>query len=117
MRVLVVDADWDLREMVADLLLDSKVEVLGAASADEALLLLRGEPVDVVLCHLPILRARDRRLRRRLASLPTSPRVVAMSASGIRATGEEADASLAKPFTRSQLLAALRLRYSGSDPR
>ena len=112
MRVLVVDADRDLREMIADLLLDAKVEVLEAGSADEALLLLRGEPVDVLLCHLPILRARGGRLRRRLSSLPAPPRVVAMSASGVRATGEEVDASLAKPFTRSQLLAALRLSYS-----
>jgi two-component system response regulator FlrC len=111
MRVLVVDADRDLREMVADLLLDSGVEVCEAESVDEAVLLLRSERVDVLLCHLPILRARGGRLLRRVASFSEPPRVIAMSGSGERAGGGEADAHLAKPFTRAQLLAALRPLY------
>lgn len=112
MRVLVVDADPDLREMVADLLLDSQVEVVEAESADEALLALRGAHVDVVLCHLPILRARGGRLLRRLASLPDAPRRVAMSGSGERVRPGEVEASLCKPFTRAQLLAALRCQQA-----
>lgn len=107
MRVLVVDADRDLREMVADLLFDAKVEVLHAESVDAALRLLRGDPVDVLLCHLPLLRAGGGRLRRAAVALPAPPRLVAMSASGVRAPQGEVDANVAKPFTRSQLLAAL----------
>jgi CheY-like chemotaxis protein len=110
MRLLVVDEDRDLREMVADLLLDSQVEVCEAQSADEALLRLRGERVDVLLCHLPILRAHGGRLLAGATSLPAPPRVIAMSASGLPQP-PEVDAHLARPFTRAQLVVALRTPY------
>lgn len=108
MRVLVVDADPDLREVIADLLIDPGLTVVEARDADEALQALQGDAVDVLLCHLPILRSAGGRLCRRVHALRPPPRIVAMSAIGCRAASDEADANLAKPFTRSQLLAAVR---------
>jgi DNA-binding response OmpR family regulator len=110
LQMLVVDADRDIREMVADLLADQGIVVLEAEAADDAMRVMQDQHLDLLLCHLPILRADGQITRCARALLPPA-RVVAMSAIGGIAAGHEADASLAKPFTRAQLLAAL-----GSGP-
>ena len=107
-RVLVGDRDADVRNVVEDLLLNHDFEVRQAANTDEAMLELRNGDFDVLLCHLGLLRSEDGRLSRRAQELQPALRVVAMSAAGGQAGHGEADANLAKPFTRSQLLAALR---------
>jgi DNA-binding NtrC family response regulator len=106
--VLVADRDTDIRNVVEDLLLDYDFEVRQAANLDEAVRELRDGAIDVMLCHLELLRSGDGRLGRRAQELQPALRVVAMSAAGAQAESDEADANLAKPFTRSQLMAALR---------
>lgn len=106
--MLVVDADADVRNVVEDLLAGQGFEVHQAANPDEALLTLRLQACDVLLAPLPMLRARGGCLSRRARELRPAPWVVAMSAAGMRARRYEADATLAKPFMRTQLLAALR---------
>jgi CheY-like chemotaxis protein len=110
LQLLVVDADRDLREMVADLLLDQGFEVVEAETADAAMRVMQGQHPDLVLCHLPILRSDAGRLTRCARALLPPARIVAMSAIGRVAAGHEADASLTKPFTRAQLLTALESR-------
>ena len=107
-RVLVVDGDEEVRNVIEDLLIDRGFEVHQAANADEAVLELRGNPFDVLLCHLALLRSVRSGLNQRVRALHPTPRVVAMSASGTPARSDEANASLSKPFSRSQLLDALR---------
>ncbi len=107
-KVLVADRDADIRHVVEDLLIDDGFEVRQAADANEALLELRDGAFDVLLCHQELLRSGDGRLGRRAQELHPALRVVAMSAGGSQARSDEADANLAKPFTRSQLVAALR---------
>lgn len=107
LQLLVVDADRDLREMVADLLLDQGFAVLEAETADAAMRVMQDQHLDLLLCHLPILRSDAGRLTRCARTLLPRARIVAMSAIGRAAAGHEADANLAKPFTRAQLLAIL----------
>ena len=109
-RVLVVDGDAEVREVVEDLLLDQGFEVRQAANADDALLELRANAFDVLLCHLTVLRSVHGRFRRSVHELQPVPRIVAMSAIGAQARSDEASASLSKPFTRSQLLETIRPR-------
>ncbi|MAG33519.1 MAG: hypothetical protein CL908_21795 [Deltaproteobacteria bacterium] len=106
--VLVVDSDAEVRNVIDDLLFDQGFEVRLGATVEEALQELRGSRFDVLLCHLPLLRTEDEGFCHRLRELRPKSRVVAMSASGAQARGDEADASISKPFTRSQLVAALR---------
>ena len=108
MRVLVVDPDPDVREVISDLVFDAGVEVLGVASLEGALPALERERLAVLLCHAQILCLHDGLLSRRARRKRPPLRVVAMSGGGLRAPRGEADANLAKPFTRAQLLAVLR---------
>lgn len=107
-RLLIVDGDADVRSVVEDLLCDRGFWVRQASSCEEAVLVLRVEVFDILLCHLDTLQERDGRLARQVRALEPRPRVVAMSARGREAMPDEADANLAKPFTRMQLLATLR---------
>lgn len=106
--LLVADEDADVRSVVEELLLDRGFEVYQAASAAEAAGVLREMDFDTLLCHLELLRARGGRLGREARSLRPALWIVAMSASGGLATDHEAHANLAKPFSRAQLLAAVR---------
>jgi len=107
-RVLVADSDADVRHVVEDLLIGQGFEVRQAANADEAVLELRDGVFDVLLCHRELLRSGDSRVGLSAQELQPALRVVAMSAGGAQAGRDEADANLAKPFTRMQLVAALR---------
>ena len=107
-RVLVADGDADVRHVVEDLLIGQGFEVRQAANADEAVLELRDGAFDVLLCHRELLRSGDGRVGLSAQELQPALRVVAMSAAGAQAGRDEADANLAKPFTRMQLVAALR---------
>lgn len=107
-RVLVVEGDADVRDVVEDLLIDEGFEIREVANENDALVELNKNTFDVVLCHLVLLRSARNRLSRRVHELQPTPRVVAMSASGAQARSDEANANLPKPFTRSQLLEAIR---------
>jgi CheY-like chemotaxis protein len=106
-RVLVVDGDVDVRNVIEELLVDHGFEVSQAPSPDEAVAELRRAAFDALVCHLEMLRARDDCLARRARELRPALKVIAMSAGASRATRDEADANLAKPFTRAQLIAIL----------
>ena len=107
-KVLIVDSDMDIRDVVEDLLVDHGYEVRKAASPEQAVVELRADVFDILLCHLDLLQAADGSLSRELRARRPKTRVVAMSASGHQAGVDEADANLAKPFTRTQLLETLR---------
>jgi CheY-like chemotaxis protein len=116
-RVLVVDSDRDIREVVQDLLSgphsEPELDVRTVGDPEAAVRALTGVEAgefDALLCHLPALRAKGGRLARQARALGPKLRVVAMSANGRRATEGEADANLAKPFSRAKLLAALLSR-------
>jgi CheY-like chemotaxis protein len=107
-RVLVVDGDAEVRDVVEDLLIDRGFEVHQAADEDEAVSELHTNTFDVLLCHLTLLRSGHEQLCRSVHEVQPNTRVVAMSASGAHARRDEASANLPKPFTRLQLLEALR---------
>jgi CheY-like chemotaxis protein len=109
-RVLVVEGDAEVRDVVDDLLVDEGFEVREVANVDDALLELDKTSFDVLLCHLALLRSANDRLSRQLREIQPTPRIVAMSASGAHARSDEANENLSKPFTRSQLLEAIRPR-------
>jgi len=106
LRVLVVDMDAGVRSVVEDLLFDRGFEVRQAANQEFAVLELRQRVFDVLLCHLSLLRSAP--LQRCAQELRPTLWITAMSASGARARREEADANLAKPFTRLELVTSLR---------
>ena len=105
--VLVITDDADIRELVEDLLLEEGWSVHQAASMQSALRELRSHRFDALLCHLRVLRAEKGRLIREVRALQPGAHLVAMTASGPGAGSDEADANLAKPFTRAQLVEAL----------
>jgi CheY-like chemotaxis protein len=114
MRVLVADSDTDVRGVIADLLVGPGFEVRLAADTQEARSALAGDEIDVFLCDLELLRSDHDPLGRFAQSLARRPYLVAMSASGNSAGSKEADRCLAKPFTRSQLLAAIHRGGAGA---
>jgi DNA-binding NtrC family response regulator len=105
--VLVVTDDEDIREVVEDLLVEEEWGVHQAANLQSALRELRSQRFDALLCHLRVLRAEEGRLIREARALQPGAHLVAMTASGPGAGSDEADANLAKPFTRAQLVEAL----------
>ena len=109
-RVLVVDSNAEVRNVIEDLLFDQGFTIRQAANADDALMALREDAPDVLLCHLTLLRSERGGLSRRALEPWPALRIVAMSASGGQARSDEASVSLSKPFTRSQLLEAIRPR-------
>ena len=106
--VLVVDGDSEIRDVVEDLLFEQGFLVHQAADGDQAVREIRENTFDILLCHLSLLDTVREQLSRCAPALETPPRVVAMSASGAHAESDRASANLSKPFTRRQLLRALR---------
>lgn len=104
-RIMVVDDDPDVPELIAELLFDRDCEVRSAASLDEAMRTLRVSGCDVLLCHLGTLRATP--VQRQLEQLEPRPRLVVMSASWIDEGALGAESILRKPFTRARLIEAI----------
>jgi len=106
-RLLVIDDDPHIRRLIALQLRD--YEVVAAATGEEALALADGEHFDVVLVDLILPYFGGFRVCQKLKSRSDAPRVVIMTGDDsqqTRATASEygADAFLAKPFTREELL-------------
>lgn len=111
--VLVVDDEEEVREGVAEILLLHGYGVHAAASASEALQLLRGEAIDAVLLDLimPGLTALD--FRRAQTAEPGMAAIPVILMTGHVEIAEQARllgaiACLRKPFDEARLLAALR---------
>ncbi|HET9316665.1 MAG TPA: response regulator [Vicinamibacteria bacterium] len=86
LRVLVVDDDTDTRELFAAVLTTGGASVSTASSASEALALLAGRPVDVVLSDIAMPGGDGYWLVRQIRALPDAPvnavPVVAVTAFG-----------------------------------
>src|SRR5215467_13793189 len=113
-RLLVVDDDPAVRELVVALLTNEPVDVLQATSGEEALALAGrdGEAVDVVVSdvELPGICGYET-VRRLLARFPRLESIIISGAAQdapahVRATGPSA--FLRKPFERAELLALVR---------
>lgn len=109
-RMLVVDGDSEIRDVVEDLLFGHGFAVHQAADAMQAVREMRENDFDVLLCHFILLAPVRDQLSQSDPALQPPPRVVSMSASGSHAPSDQASANLSKPFTRRQLLKALRGR-------
>ncbi len=116
MRVLVVDRERDVREVIEDLLLDHGFEVHHASSRPEAIGALRDRRFEALLCHLSLLREEGGQLAYASRHLQPGLRVIAMSASAELAAPGEADANLLKPFTRRQLLEVFKQTPEQAGP-
>jgi DNA-binding response OmpR family regulator len=113
MRLLVVDDDLHIRRLVGIYLRQAGYDVTEAASGEEALQVSHAAPFDVVLIDLILPHYGGFRLCQKLKSQPGAPRIVITTGddspqSRERAVEAKADAFLAKPFTREELLAALQ---------
>lgn len=114
MRVLIVDDEAEIRDVLSLLLAGEDIEVLAAEDGWEGLRLARDEQPDLILMdiHMPVLDGvtATALLKRdpRTAHIP----VIAMSAGrNLRrqSSGLSADGLLAKPFDLDELLAHVGL--------
>jgi len=112
-RLLIVDDDKDVRELLADVLAEYGFAVAVASDGREALQILReavntGEPPRVVLLdlHMPVMNGREFRAHQKaepaLAAIP----VITMSSDWDPRI--EAHATLKKPLQLATLLASLQ---------
>jgi len=113
MKLLIVDDDLHIRRLIGLYLRDAGFEVTEAATGEEGLLIAQNGPFDVVLIDLILPHYGGFRLCQKLKSVQSPPRVVITTGddsthSRELASEAKADAFLAKPFTREQLLAALQ---------
>ena len=118
-RVLVVDDDPDLREIIAMVLAENDIEVKVAANGHEALSSVRHQAPDLILLDMRMpemdgwefSRALDREgLRRPPIIVFTAAADAAERASEVRA-----DAWLGKPFDIGELLSTVREQLSRSS--
>src|SRR5512143_931666 len=111
--VLLVEDDDDSRELMAEVLASAGYEVVTAASGAEAVRLLPGRRVDVVITDLGLPGMGGREVAR--ASKALAPGVPVVVVTGwteredvARARGREVDAVLVKPVDPDGLSAAVR---------
>ena len=113
MKLLVVDDDLHIRRLIGIYLRDAGFEVTEAASGEEGLHTAQSQAFDVVLVDLILPHYGGFRLCQKLKAAPSPPRVVITTGDDSPQSRElakesNADGFLAKPFTREELLAALR---------
>ena len=114
-RVLVVDDDPRIRQTLASLLEDNKIDVITAANGQEGLDTVRDTSPDLVLCDVIMPRVNGFEFCRRLrADLETRLTPVVLI-TGLRAQDDRvqgieagADDFLSKPFDEVELLARVR---------
>ena len=122
-RILVVDDEPTIRELVADALREAGYQVYLAANGAEALQLMQGHAPDAIVLDLmmPFLDGSGfvelKRLNPRFAAIPV---LVVTAAYGAYAAAERlgADACLSKPFELDDLVSAVdRLAHNGQPAR
>lgn len=125
MKVLVVEDDRPLAEMVARALAENGFAAVLAADGEEGLLRLRGGAYDAVVTDVMMPRLDGFQLVRAIRAEGKSVPIIVLSAKGavtdrIRGLEMGADDYLAKPFSVSELIARLQAvlrRASGrSEP-
>lgn len=110
MRVLIVDDYPGLIELY-DLALRARgFEVVGAATAGEAMTLAATQPFDAVVLDVELPDGSGPELVDRMRAIPqlASAKFVGMSSYGANETGKRFDAFLPKPFHPKRLASMLR---------
>jgi CheY-like chemotaxis protein len=109
MRVLIIEDDADIREALTELLQAAGYECTSAANGAEGLALIRQHRPDVILLDLmmPVMDGWQFRALQRWDSTIADIPVVVMSASDRDAVLEGAAASLPKPYTLDEVIAAV----------
>ncbi len=112
-KVLVIDDDVAMRDMVACMLETCGLEVQPVADADEALFALQAHPYDLVVSDIYMPRRDGFEVARAARRIRPSTSIVLMSSFGSEATRSEseaagADAFVSKPFSIAQLREAVR---------
>jgi two-component system OmpR family response regulator len=113
MRVLVVDDDAELLELVERALIRDRHEVLTAASAEQALGVLEEYRADLIVLDLGLPGASGEELCRTLRRRGPSPAILVLTAqsavsSRVRCLDSGADDYLTKPFAVAELRARVR---------
>lgn len=123
MRILVVDDDHDIRNLLAEYLQDNGIRASTAANGKEMWRVLDETPVDLIVLDLNLPGEDGLSLCRTLQRMETTPPVIMLTARSEavdRIVGLEvgADDYLGKPFEPRELLARIRsvLRRSTSSP-
>ena len=109
-RILVVDDEGAIREVVRRILTRAGYEVIAASGGEEALTLLadRDQQVDLLLTDVIMPGMSGKELAERFASLRVGARVLYMSGYTDRLIGlDEVDALIEKPFNGDGLLDAV----------
>ena len=115
-RLLVVDDDDAMREMVVSLLADEGFEVAGAAGAEPALARLRDQEVDAVVSDIRMPGKSGLELVGEIHALRPETPVILMTAFGSIDSAVEAMRAgafdyVTKPFKRDELLLALERAF------
>lgn len=111
-RVLVIDDDASVRQLVRRALETQKHDVIEAGDGATALRLIAEKPIDVVITDLYMPQMDGIEFTIRLAQQKPRPRLIAISGGGHMEKGSlletarrlGADATLAKPFSVGELL-------------
>ena len=115
-RILLVEDDSDLRSVLAEVLTRGGYEVIEARNGEEAVLLFRQAPVDLVVTDLLMPEKDGFETLMELRAEKPAPKILAMSGGGelssaiyLRMAGRlGASLVLAKPFGTAEFLAAVQ---------
>jgi DNA-binding NtrC family response regulator len=113
-RILVVDDEADIKDLLGELLESHGYEVVTAASAEEALLAIEKSSFDVVISDLRMTGFSGATLAKRIAQdwPALADRVILLTGD---ASGLDGDVPyLQKPFNVDEMLDAITLRLSRS---
>jgi two-component system response regulator HydG len=123
-RILVVEDDLAMRELLVKVLENQRFVTRGASNGWEALALLTDGAFDLILSDIRMSPMDGLSLASQAKSLAPKTKVLLMSAYGgrggaRRARAAGADAYMSKPFSMSQLVAAVRalIRQAGRQQR
>ena len=118
-RILAVDDDLDIRDLLRIALGDEGYRVITAANGREALALVEEEPPDLVLLDLtmPVMNGRQflQQLRGRGCQVPVICMTAGYSAA-VEASENRADAHLHKPFDLDDLFAMVERLTAAPAP-
>lgn len=119
MKILVVDDERTIRELLTDLLTDEGHHVVWASNGVRALQALEAERPDLVIMDVMMPEMDGREVLRRMRASQTLrdiPVIIMSAASTVDQPGSGADAFLAKPFDLHELLASIQRIFRRRRP-